>query len=262
MIELPPPTLTIIALAWNEVKHLGPCFESVRPLVNRLGADTLIVLDHQADETTAAIARRVAKRVVTSQFINYSAQRNRALELATTDWVFFIDPDERCTQELAEEIAGAISRPDCAAFRLPRRNFLFGHEVRHTGWWPDYQTRLLRKDKVSYDESRKVHEFPLVEGETGTLLNPLIHFNYETWGQFLKKQRAYAPLEARALYEAGNRARMRSFLGQPLREFKRRYIDYEGYRDGLLGLALSFAMALYKIETYRQLRRIQSTQPA
>jgi (heptosyl)LPS beta-1,4-glucosyltransferase len=154
-----------------------------------------------------------------------------------------------------------LDRAQCEAFRVPRRNILFGREVRHTGWWPDYQTRLLRRASAHYDESRQVHEYPIVPGETCTLFNPLIHFNYDTWGHFIGKQRAYAPMEAGALYKDGQRARLRSLIGQPLREFKRRYVDYEGYRDGFTGLALSVAMAVYRGETYRQLRRIQREAP-
>jgi len=257
----PNTSLTIIALAWNEADHLGPCFRSLEPLIELTGAETLIVLDAEADERTAAVARKVAARLEVSRFVDFATQRNRALDLAATDWVFFIDADERCTQPLAEEIASAIGRSECAAFRVPRRNILFGREIRHTGWWPDYQVRLLRRSRVRYDESRKVHEYPLVAGETCTLLNPLIHYNYDTWAHFLRKQRTYAPLEAAALYREGHRARPRSFVGQPLREFKRRFIDYQGYRDGLTGLALSVAMALYRAETYRQLGRMQNRNP-
>jgi (heptosyl)LPS beta-1,4-glucosyltransferase len=253
------PTLTIVALAWHEADHLDACFKSLQPLVSLTHAQTLVLLDEEADDVTAEVARHVAGHVASSHFVNFSAQRNRALELVDTEWVFFIDADERCTEPLAREIANAVKRNDCSAFRLPRRNFFFGREVRHTGWWPDFQTRLLRRACVHYDESREVHEYPTVDGAICTLLNPLIHFNYESWKQFIEKQRAYAPLEARALYEAGHRARPRSFIGQPLREFKRRFFDYRGYRDGLLGLALSTAMSVYRAETYRQLRRIQSS---
>jgi hypothetical protein len=140
---------------------------------------------------------------------------------------------------------------------VPRRNFLFGREVRNTGWWPDYQIRLFRRVGVRYDEARKVHELPLIEGETCTLLNPLIHYNYRTWKQFVDKQRAYAPLEAQALYAGGNRARLKSLLGQPVREFFRRFVQYNGWRDRLTGLALSLAMAAYKFEVYRQLLKLQ-----
>jgi hypothetical protein len=125
--------------------------------------------------------------------------------------------------------------------------------MRHTGWWPDYQVRLIRPSVSHYDDTRHVHEFPVVSGETYTLLNPLIHFNYENWAQFFSKQRTYAPLEAQALYNDGVRARPRSLLGQPLRELQRRFITYQGWRDGIQGLALSIAMAVYKADVYRRL---------
>ena len=125
------------------------------------------------------------------------------------------------------------------------------------GFRPDYQVRLLRRSRCRYDETREVHELPLVEGETCTLSQPLVHYNYDSWRQFIAKQRAYAKYDARALYASGRRARPRNVLGQPLREFMRRLVDYQGYRDGLLGVSLSVAMSLYVAETYRQLWLLQ-----
>lgn len=251
------PQLTIIALAWNEADDLEPCFASLRPLVDRTGAQTLVVLDHKADAPTTLAANRAASKVVQHHFENFARQRNFALDTANTEWVFFIDPDERATPQLCDEIIQVMQRADCGAWQVPRRNYLFGKEVRHTGWYPDYQIRLFRREGIRYDESRKVHEFPVIEGDTCTLLNPLIHYNYRTWRQFISKQRAYAPLEAQALQADGHTARARSLIGQPAREFVRRFVQYNGWRDGLLGLALSLAMAAYKLEVYRQLFLLQ-----
>ncbi len=251
-----PADLTIIALAWNETEHLRACFASLKTLVDLTGAATLVLFDSAGDDATLKIAREVADRVVIADFDNFAAQRNRALDLASSRWVFFIDADERCTPQLAQEIARAIEKGDCAAYRVPRRNILFGHEVRHTGWSPDYQVRLLERARCRYDESRRVHELPTVDGETGTLKSKLVHYNYDTWGQFIAKQRAYSDLEAQALYASGRRASLKSIMGQPLRELKRRLVDYKGYRDGLLGIALSVAMALHVAQTYIKLRRL------
>ena len=117
--------------------------------------------------------------------------------------------------------------------------------------------RLLKRTKAHYDESREVHELPEVEGEIGTLTEPLIHFNYDSWSQFFRKQWEYANFEARALDKAGRVGRPRNMIGQPLRVFKKRFIDYQGYKDGLLGLALSLAMSIYSAETYRRLWLLQ-----
>jgi hypothetical protein len=257
----PNGNLTIAALAWREGEHLAKCFASLRSLVEQTNAEAVIVLDAEADEITSKIAHNVARRVLTHEFVNFARQRNVALDAVSTEWVFFIDPDERMTPALAQEIATLVRSGTHAAYRVPRRNILFGKEVRHTGWFPDYQVRLLRTDRCRYDESQEVHEVPLVDGTIGTLAKPLIHFNYDTWRQFISKQKSYAPLEARALHAAGHSARLRSFIGQPVREFKRRFVDYKGYNDGLLGLSLSVAMSAYKLLTYWHLYRLRKRRP-
>jgi (heptosyl)LPS beta-1,4-glucosyltransferase len=249
--------LSIVAMARSEARHLRKCFKSLEPLRASMDAETLVILDSRGDAATREAAEEVADRVVESPFVNFSAQRNRGLREAAGEWVFFVDPDERGSEALAAEIAAELHHTGCAAYRIPRRNIFFGHEVRHTGWWPDFQVRLLRRDSCSYDESREVHEVPTVQGATGTLRQPLVHFNYDSWRQFLAKQWSYARYDARALHAAGRRARPYNMLGQPLRELKRRLLDYQGYKDGLLGLALSIAMSLYVAETYRQLWLMQ-----
>ena len=257
-MTLPIGSLTIAALAYREGEHLRRCFASLRDLIDQTGANTLVILDDgAADELTAKIAVEVAACVLRNSFVNFSQQRNFALDAIDTQWVFFIDPDERMTPKLAREIAHLIKSPDAAAYRVPRRNVLFGREVRHTGWYPDYQIRLLEVSKCRYDTSREVHELPEVEGSIGTLRHPLVHYNYSSWRQFLSKQLSYAPLEAKALYAAGHRARPRSFIGQPVREFNRRFVEHKGYKDGLLGLVLSIAMAAYRFLTYWHLFRLQ-----
>ena len=252
-----PTRLTIAALAWNEGEQVRACFNSVEPLVALTGAETLVLFDSEGDAATLEIAQQVVSRVAVVDFDNFARQRNRALDIALSEWVFFIDADERCTPRLCREIAQAVKAEGYAAYRIPRRNFLFGHEVRHTGWSPDYQLRLLKREACRYDETRGVHELPTVHGEVGTLEARLLHYNYRTWGQFFEKQRAYARLEAESLHQAGRKASLKSIIGQPLREFKRRYVDYRGYRDGLLGLALSLAMSFYVAQTYVRLWRLQ-----
>lgn len=253
------PRLTVAALAYREGEHLAKCFASLRHLCELIDAPTLIVLDANADATTADLAHHVADEVLSHPFENFSRQRNFALDAVSTDWVLFIDPDERMTKPLALELVEVLAAGEAAAYRVPRRNILFGKEVRHTGWSPDYQVRLLRTGRCRYDETQAVHEVPLVDGGIGTLKHPLVHFNYASWRQFIAKQRSYAPLEARALYVAGHRAHPRSFIGQPLREFKRRFFDYRGYKDGVRGFQLSLAMSAYRLLTYWHLYRLHKT---
>ena len=126
---------------------------------------------------------------------------------------------------------------------VPRRNLIFGREVRHGGWYPDYQLRLLRVGRAHYDPAREVHEVVLLDGPEGYLSCPLWHHNYRTLGQFAAKQRQYVDLEAGIRLKQGVRPKPWTYLAQPLREFWRRYVRLKGYRDGWLGLVLAALIA-------------------
>jgi hypothetical protein len=142
-----------------------------------------------------------------------------------------------------------LDRPE-AGWWVPRDNYIFGRLTCHAGWSPDYQLRLLRRGHARYDPARPVHETVLLGGEAGYLSNCLVHYNYDSLRRFAAKQRRYARLEAQALAERGVRPRPRSLLLQPLREFRRRFLELEGYRDGWHGLVLSSLLAYYTFRTY------------
>ncbi len=250
-------SLTIVALARNETEHLRPCFRSLKLLIESTKAETLIIFDSRGANETLDVARALADHVVIAGFEGFANQRNRALDIANTRWLFFIDADERCTLALASEISHVLKQGTCAAYRVPRRNIFFGREVRHTGWSPDYQIRLLQRDFCRYDLARQVHEVPIVHGKIGTLRARLVHYNYATWGQFIAKQRAYSDLEVQSLFRSGKQVGLKNVIGQPVRELRRRLVDYKGYRDGPLGFALSAAMGIYVLRTYIQLWRMQ-----
>jgi glycosyltransferase involved in cell wall biosynthesis len=243
-------TLSVVVLTRNEEKHIRACLESIRAF-----ADEILVLDSGSTDRTCAIARAMGARVEFRVFDNYPAQRNAAMESAIGDWIFFVDADERATPELGKEIEFRISNFEfrIAGFWLPRRNIIFGKEIRHTGWSPDYQPRVLRKGHAHFDPAREVHELVVWDGEVGYLQNPLIHYNYDTLAQFRAKQIAYTRYEARIWYDEGKRARWRGFVGQPLREFWRRFIILEGWKDGAHGLLLSALMAYYAFVRQRML---------
>jgi glycosyltransferase involved in cell wall biosynthesis len=220
-------------------------------------ADELLVLvDAASRDGTAEVARRHTERVVVVPFAGFPRQRNQALDLLTTGWALFVDADERVPPSLAAEVRRAVAgRSAVDGFWIPRRNLICGRWVRGAGWWPDRQLRLLKRGRAAYDESDRVHEVARLDGVAGTLAEPLLHLNYETLSEFRAKQARYAGLEARALWERGARARPRNLILQPIREFRRRFLELAGYRQGWLGLQLSLLMAEAKFATYRELLR-------
>jgi len=246
------PSLSAVILTLNEEKHLADCLASIG------WADEVLVLDAFSNDQTLEIARTCGARIGQRAFENYAAQRDAALALARCDWVLFVDADERVSDELKleiQELLSAGARPSPAVgFWIPRQNYIFGAWIKHTGWYPDRQLRLMQRARAQYDPSRPVHERVRLDGEAGTLRGHLIHVNYERVGEFIHKQNHYARHAAQELFAEGVRARPHNFVLQPLREFRRRLVALQGWRDGWRGWLLSALMAWYTFEVYRILR--------
>jgi hypothetical protein len=246
-------SLSVVILTLNEEKHLPDCLASVQ------WAAEVLVFDSFSADRTVELARAAGARIEQRAFDNYAAQRDAALQTARSDWVLFVDADERVSDELRDEIQSLIANNQLlrVGYWIPRYNIIFGGVMRHTGWYPDRQLRLLQRARARYDPHRPVHELVLLDGEAGVLQGHLVHLNYETIGEFIRKQTYYAPYEARRLQRQGIHAQLRHFILQPLRELRRRYLSLQGYRDGWRGWVLSVLMAWYSFEVYRQLRRLQ-----
>lgn len=248
------PSIAAVVLTLNEAKHIGDCLDSLA------WADDCLVFDSFSTDATIEIARQHGARVIQNKFLNYAQQRNAALAAVNSDWAFFLDADERCTTDLANEIRAtlhtALHSPVSTVYAVPRHNYLFGKLTLGAGWYPDYQARLFQVGKAGFDPVREVHEVAQYEGEMGYLKHELIHYNYENVTQFHTKQRKYTEYDASILFKQGIKPKPQNFILQPLREFRRRFISLKGYRDGAHGLHLSLLMAYYNFDLYRRLARM------
>jgi len=232
-----------IVLTKNEEENIGDCLRSL------LWADGLTVFDSGSGDATLAVAERLGARTLLHPFADYASQRNAALGAARGDWVFFVDADERCTPELAREVL-SVTREAKAGWWVPRDNYILGRLIRHAGWCPDYQLRLLKRGAARYDPTRPVHETVLLEGDEGWLEHALVHYNYHSLRQFCAKQARYSRLEAESLRLAGEAPCPAGLLSRPYYEFRYRYVELEGYREGAHGLLLCLLLAWFKAAAF------------
>ncbi|MCS5687272.1 MAG: glycosyltransferase family 2 protein, partial [Acidimicrobiales bacterium] len=131
------PKLSVTVITKNEKKNLAYALESVS------WADELIVVDCGSEDGTADIARRFTDRVFVRSWTGYGDQKNYAAELASHDWIFSLDADERVPHQLAQEISQLLeTEPAHRGYRVPRVTFHLGRWIRSTDWYPDFQLRL------------------------------------------------------------------------------------------------------------------------
>jgi len=231
-------TLSVVIITKNEAAVISRCLASIA------WADEIVVLDTDSTDNTAEIARQHgAKVTILKDWPGFGMQKNRALELATCDWVLSLDADEWVTADLRAEIARVLTTPDhYAAFRLPRRSSYCGRFMHHSGWWPDYVTRLFKRGAAQFSEDL-VHEKLLVSGVTGSLRLPLMHEAIRDLEQAIRKMDAYSSAGAELLARRGRQSSLLAAVGHGAWTFVRTYFLRLGFLDGREGFMLAVSNA-------------------
>lgn len=204
----------------------------------------LMVIQDGPDAAYRQLIDREKIRVVTHPFRNFAESKNVGLEHTKTDWVFVLDADEWLSPELIAEIEATLEHPQFDAYEVPRANRAFGRVVRHGGWYPDWQLKLLRPSFGRY--VGEVHELIKQSGPVGRLVNDLDHDNIRSLAQYHAKIDHYTNYEADILKKAGRNPTASYLLGKPLKEFWDKYVWQSGYQDGIRGLILAVMSAYYR----------------
>jgi len=235
-------SLTAVVITKNEEGRIKNCLDGLKFV------DEIVVVDDFSKDETREIAEGFGAKVFKRKLDNFANQRNFALEKVQTEWVLLIDADEKVTSELASEIKQKVRESQWDGFWIPRRNFIFGKWIQHSGWYPDDQLHLFKTKKGKY--FRQVHEQVKVDGNIGRLENHLIHENYQTLNQYLDKMKHYTVLESEHLVSSGYQFQQKDLFIAPTEEFLRRFFAEKGYLDGVTGLALCLLQAFSQFLVY------------
>ncbi len=235
------PTLSVVIIAKNEAHNIEDCVRSAS------FADEVIVLDSGSVDETISLAERAGARVLKTDWPGFGAQKNRALDAAGCDWIFSLDADERITPELAAEVRATIANAETggyAGFQVPRLSQFCGQFMKHSGWWPDYTTRLVRAGAGRFSELQ-VHESLNINGTLGKLTHHMLHYSYRNLEDVLAKLDQYSTAGARDKLRAGKSAFLSSAIAHGFWAFMRTYFFRAGFLDGRLG----FVLAVYNAQT-------------
>jgi len=179
--------LSVVIIAKNEEKFIGDAIKSAE------FADEILILDSDSTDDTCKIAKQLGARVENQPWLGFGPQKNRAVDLATNDWVFVLDSDERISSKLQLEIIAKLNNPSCDGYLVARLNNFFGKDIRTCGLYPDYSVRLFNRTKGKFDNV-PVHESVQIAGKVKKLNNHMIHLAYDNVDEFIAKQKLYSEL--------------------------------------------------------------------
>ncbi len=265
-----PCEISAIVLARNEAPIIGDCLKSL------YWVDELIVVDHCSSDETLQIAQNYnAKIIKAPENSTFSDRRNLGAQKAKGEWLLYVDADERVPEELRKEIelvtvgqwsvAGNQYSENskhipttCVAFTIPRKNIRLTKVLYHGGWWPDRVLRLMRKDSLIGWEG-ELHEQPKINGKIGDLKEALIHYSHR--GSFehkLQNTINWSKIEAQKMFATGHPPmNTPRFLTAMWREFYKRMIKYQAYKDGLEGILEAIYQVFSVFISYARLWEMQ-----
>jgi len=235
-----------------------------RALHSLLWCDEIVVVDAFSDDATPNLCTHPQApwaskiRFVQKEWLGFSAQRNFAMNLSRNDWVFFLDGDEACSEELASAIGDVIAEPESKNFqyKIHRQEFFLNKPIQYGIWNPSYHIRLFRKEGVSFVGN--VHEGVQSPYATRSIDEPIIHVEDLRIERFLSKLNHYTTLQAQNDFERGVRTGfLRIFLSFPAMFYKN-YVYYKAYRDGREGFVISILEGISRTVRHLKIWQLQS----
>lgn len=254
--------VSVLILTLNEEINLADCLKSLS------WSDDIVVYDSLSSDRTQEIAREHGARVITRPFDNWSTHQNWAMQNIEFKhpWVLYFDADERCDDNLRDEVLQRAN-PDApeSAFRIRRKDYFMGRWLKHAQLYPTWLVRLFRPKKIRYE--RLVNPVAMIDGPTSELQGNIIHYPFSHGiAHWVARHNRYSDMEAieaikvqdnrrseGSLFSRDPNVRRRALKdvffrlpARPLVRFLYSYVWRRGFLDGNAGFTYAVLLMFYE----------------
>ncbi|MGO3154810.1 MAG: glycosyltransferase [Mesonia sp.] len=241
--------ITAIIPVGNEIHNIEEVIASVN------FADEILVVDSFSTDGTYEKAKSLATRVIQREYGYSASQKNWAIPQAAHGWIILVDADERVTVPLKHEILSVLANPpkdDTVGYWIGRKNHFMGEHVKYSGWKNDKVIRLFKRDFCKY-EDKNVHEEIIPNGKVGRLKSKFYHDTYISLDLYLEKMNKYAWWQAKDYDKKTGKLTAFHFILKPLYSFTKHYFIQGGFRDGVVGITISYIQGYTVFMRYAKL---------
>jgi glycosyltransferase involved in cell wall biosynthesis len=249
--------ITIIILTYNEQDDISDCLNTVCDW-----AQDIWIIDSYSTDNTIQIASQFPVKILQNPWTSFAKQREWAIANipVLTNWILFLDADERLTEFSRQEITQIISytNNEINGYYIRRKFIFLNRWLKHGGYYPTPELRLFRMGKVRFaDEDGGARERFVVDGHTGFMHQDILHIYNKGISFWISKHLKLSNLEAQIdstdkldpvfvgplLSATWIRQNIWKYLPtsfRPILLFVYRYILRAGFLDGLPGFYYCF----------------------
>ena len=206
--------ITLCSIVLNEEENIVEFIEHHKPYVR-----DIVIIDGGSKDNTMELSVDYANVLKKISFTgHYGNQKNRAIEQAVTDWVLFVDADERMNEQSLKSLQGLIDQDEFDSYAFPRKNFV--DDVYDEEHYPDFQIRLFR---AYCRYVRPVHEELVGFHNRKELGDDMAMIHSKKSDRHNNRNKAYDSFAAKYINEAG----------KPSEQTKENFIGaYKKFLDG------------------------------
>jgi glycosyltransferase involved in cell wall biosynthesis len=255
--------ISVLILTLNEEINIAPCLDTVS------WSDDIIVFDSLSADRTVTIGTEKGARIIQRPFDDWSSHHNWAVQNIQFKhpWVLYLDADERCPLELAQDIQRFTSTDSGhAACRIRRKDFFMDVWLKHAQLYPTWLVRLFRPEKIHYE--RLVNPIAHVNGSVGEVQAHIFHYPFSHGvAHWIDRHNRYSDMEAKEwmelrelnpllfkpLFSADPNMRRKLLKelfsrlpARPLIKFVYYYLIRRGFIDGRAGFSYAMLQAFYE----------------
>ncbi|RUA28987.1 MAG: glycosyltransferase family 2 protein [Bacteroidetes bacterium] len=244
--------LSVVIITFNEEKNIERCLKSVQSI-----ADEIVVLDSFSTDKTKEICESFGVRFSAHKFDGHIQQKNRALALASNEWVLSLDADEAPDEELLNSIKQALENPTAEAYYFNRLTNYLGKWIRHSGWYPDQKLRLLKNSKGKWAGINPHDKIEMLDGiKPQYLKGELLHYSYYSIEQHIDQINKFTTIGAFEAHKKGRKSNMAIASIKSFWKFVRDYFFKLGILDGYYGFVICSLSAWATFNKYLKLREL------
>lgn len=229
-----PGTISVCIVCSNEADRLTPALESVK------WADEILVMDLNSTDGSAELAAAHGAQVIKREpYPIVEPLRNELAALANSDWILVLDPDERITPGLAEELRRAAQQEHLSAVVMPRTNYDLGFAPSTPIHRFEMQLRMYRPAQVTWPDIPnalpKVPQDRVYRVAADDRL-VMIHDRSRNVHEILDRMIRYAPMQGQSMLDQGQVFSARAMSKAMSRHVRKQVLLAKPWEDGVPGI--------------------------
>lgn len=231
---------TAVILAHTADEKLFQAIASVQQFAELLVIDNASGIKKTDIDHSNFIIHTLSDKPIT----DFAAVRNKALTLASQDWVFFLDSDEILEPFNVEKLTNVLATTHHHGFSCTRSDVFLGKQLRHGEAGNQQLVRLVRVCHTTFVGA--IHEVAHVTGSVGEVPLQVTHYSHQSISDFITDVGKYASTLG-SQKEASLLRLLFELICYPPAKFIQTYFLQAGILDGYRGLTYSFVMSLHSL---------------